>query len=72
MAMNTKAPKSVLVNCRLTPALEVKLKRLTALAGRSRSDVLRWLIARATVADLPAGWVQVAAEQRKLLAEVEA
>jgi hypothetical protein len=69
--MDAKMSNNMPINCRVAPPLFAKLMRLTTIAGRSRSDVLRWLILRATPADLPAGWVESAAEARKLLVEVE-
>jgi hypothetical protein len=69
--MHRKTPKTLLVNCRVTPPLIANLTRLTEVSGRSRSEVLRWLIQRATPADLPTSWVHVATEERNRLAEVE-
>jgi len=42
---------------RLTPTQAEKLEDLAGQVGRSSVDVVRWLIVRARVEDLPAGWL---------------
>ena len=64
MPMNDQ--QSCYLSCRLSRRLNAKLNTLTDATGRSRSDVLRWLILHARLQDLPKGWVETAAEERRL------
>jgi predicted DNA-binding protein len=64
--MLTKDQHTCYLSCRLSPRLSAKLNTLTDATGRSRSDVLRWLILQARLQDLPKGWVETAAEERRL------
>jgi hypothetical protein len=67
--MPTKDPQSCYLSCRVSRRLEAKLNTFTEATGRSRSDVLRWLILQARLQDLPKGWVDAAADERRLQAE---
>jgi hypothetical protein len=64
--MLTKDHQSSYLSCRISRRLNAKLNTLTDATGRSRSDVLRWLILQARLQDLPKGWVETAAEERRL------
>jgi hypothetical protein len=64
-----KDPHPCYVSCRLSRRLEAKLHTFTDATGRSRSDVLRWLLLRARLQDFPKGWVETVAEERRLQAE---
>jgi predicted DNA-binding protein len=64
--MLTKDQHTCYLSCRLSRRLNAKLNTLTDATGRSRSDVLRWLILQAQLQDLPKGWVETAAEERRL------
>jgi hypothetical protein len=69
ISMPTKEQHPCYLSCRLSRRLAAKLTRFTDATGRSRSDVLRWLILQARLQDLPQGWVDAAAEERRLQAE---
>jgi hypothetical protein len=62
-----KTDRLVPVCVRIRP----KLDGLLARAGRNRSNVIRWLLARATETDLPRAWVEASPDERALLSEVE-
>lgn len=64
--MSTKDQQSCYLSCRISRRLSAKLNTLTDATGRSRSDVLRWLILQVRLQDLPKGWVETAAEERCL------
>jgi Arc/MetJ-type ribon-helix-helix transcriptional regulator len=59
------------VTCRVPASLATKLDELTHLTGKSRSDVVRWLIRKARREDFPRTWLDAAAEERALLARQE-
>lgn len=61
--MSTKDQQSCYLSCRISRRLSAKLNTLTDATGRSRSDVLRWLILQVRLQDLPKGWVETAAEE---------
>jgi hypothetical protein len=67
--MPTKEQHPCSVSCRISRRLEAKLNTFTDATGRSRSDVLRWLLLRARLQDLPKGWLETVAEERRLEAE---
>jgi predicted transcriptional regulator len=66
-----KTDRLVPVCVRIRPELASKLDGLAARAGRNRSDVMRWLLARATETDLPRAWVEASPDKWALLSEVE-
>jgi predicted DNA-binding protein len=69
--MHTKDQHTCYLSCRLSRRLNAKLNTLTDATGRSRSDVLRWLILQARLQDLPKGWVETAAEESRLHVSVQ-
>jgi hypothetical protein len=54
----TKEQHPCYLSCRISRWLDAKLNTFADATGRSRSDVLRWLILRARLQDLPKGWVE--------------
>jgi hypothetical protein len=60
--MLTKDHQSSYLSCRISRRLNAKLNTLTNATGRSRSDVLRWLILPGPLQDLPKGWMETAAK----------
>ncbi len=67
----TTTTKNKLFHVRLTPALLAKLTGLATAVQKPRSAVVRALVLRATVADLPAPWSRVTIDEQAELAEVE-
>jgi hypothetical protein len=64
--MLTKDQHTCYLSCRISRRLSAKLNTLTDATGRSRSDVLRWLILQAQLQDLPKGWVETVTVERRL------
>jgi hypothetical protein len=58
--------QSCYLSCRISRRLSTELNTLTDATGRSRSDILRWLILQGRLQDLPKGWVETVAEERRL------
>jgi hypothetical protein len=67
--MPTNDQQSCYLSCRISRRLSAKLNTLTDATGRSRSDVLRWLILQARLQDFPQGWVETATVERRLQTE---
>jgi metal-responsive CopG/Arc/MetJ family transcriptional regulator len=66
------APKArIPLHVRLTADLNDKLDTLVAACGRNRSEILRALIYRAQVDDLPRAWTELSEDDRQCLAAVE-
>lgn len=60
--MDTRQPTRLVV--RLPEASLKAVDELAAEAGRSRSEIVRYALARLTIADLPDGWVRDAEASR--------
>jgi hypothetical protein len=69
--MAKRAPKTHPLNARVPTSVVEHLDTLAETVGKSRSAVVRALLLRATVADLPASWRAADAQERAILAEVE-
>jgi hypothetical protein len=69
--MAKPAPKTRLLNTRVPSSVVEHLDTLAEAVGKSRSAVVRALLLRGTVADLPASWRVADAREQSLLAEVE-
>jgi Ribbon-helix-helix protein, copG family len=69
--MAKRAPKTHPLNARVPSSIVEHLDTLAKAVGKSRSAVVRALLLRATVADLPASWHVSDTQERALLAEVE-
>jgi predicted DNA-binding protein len=69
--MAKRVPKTHPLNVRLPSSAVENLDTLSKAVGKSRSAVVRALLLRATVADLPASWRVADARERAILAEVE-
>jgi hypothetical protein len=52
---------------RLTPDLDQKLESLVQQTAQPRNVILRYLLAKASLEDLPSGWRNLSAEERELL-----
>jgi hypothetical protein len=62
--------KSTVVAVRLSPSLVSKLDRLCLASVQRRADILRFLIAKASLDDLPQAWRAISPEERELLKEI--
>jgi hypothetical protein len=61
--------KSTVVAVRLSPPLVEKLDRLCLASVQRRADMLRLLIAKASLDDLPKAWRDLSPDERELLRE---
>ena len=61
--------KEITLNVRMTSALNTKLAELARQTGKNRAEILRALLAGATLEHLPPAWVDPA--QAAVLAEAE-
>jgi hypothetical protein len=52
---------------RLPPNLNEKLEGFSERTGRPRNVVLRFLLAKATIDDLPRSWLNLSPEEKALL-----
>jgi hypothetical protein len=62
--------KSTVVAVRLSPSLVSKLDRLCLVSVQRRADMLRFLIAKASLEDLPQSWRDLSVDERELLQEI--
>jgi hypothetical protein len=61
--------KTVVISARFSPPLLSHLDELCQVCLLKRSDVIRFLIARARLDDLPQAWGQLSQAERELLTE---
>jgi hypothetical protein len=61
--------KTRMISVRCSPRLASHLDELCRLSLRKRSDIMRLLIARARLDDLPQAWGQLSQAERELLQE---
>jgi predicted DNA-binding protein len=69
--MSTRTTKMTPLVIRITPGVREKLERLVRSAGKSRAAIIRALILRAGVADLPQAWTALSEDDKAFLEEVE-
>jgi predicted transcriptional regulator len=72
MLMTGEKPEKYMLTVWANPKVKRKIDGLAQTVAKSRSAVLRALIMRATLEDLPASWRGVSEAERELLREVEA
>jgi len=56
---------------RVSPSVRQKLESLAQSAGQSRAAIIRALVLRANVADLPRAWTALCEDEKAFLDEVE-
>ena len=62
--------KSVVISVRLSPRLVSRLDALCQASLQRRADIVRFLIARARLDDLPQAWRDLSPEESELLQEI--
>jgi predicted transcriptional regulator len=69
--MGVEAYRRRCLTCRVSASLDATLDELAGMTGKTRSDVVRWLIRKARREDFPAAWLDAAAQEQALLARPE-
>jgi predicted transcriptional regulator len=62
--------KTVVLSVRCSPRLLSRLDTLCQASLQTRADIMRWLIAKARLDDLPQSWRGLSADERELLQEI--
>jgi hypothetical protein len=62
--------KTVVLSVRCSPGLLSRLDTLCQASLQKRADIVRWLIAKARLDDLPQAWRDLSPEERELLQEI--
>ena len=62
--------KTVVLSVRCSPRLLSRLDALCQTSLQKRADIVRFLIAKARLEDLPQAWRDLSADERELLQEI--